>query len=72
MTRRESRALNLLGEAVDWTAHGLMVDGWAALAVVCEEYGLDASNKEHQHEALIELHSLLDEVSEANIQIIWL
>ena len=48
--------------AVTVVGDSVIVDGRAALLLVCEECGLDPASPEHQHEALVELEGALDEL----------
>ena len=47
-----------------------VVDGKAALSLVCEEWGLDPASPEHQHEALVELEGALGELEGAPV-VLW-
>lgn len=58
--------LGLLESAVHYSSDQIVVDGWAAIKAICEEYALDHNSEEHQHEALIELDPLIDALAEAS------
>ena len=70
MSRCDSDLLAPLGSAVYKSADVLIVDGYAALELICLDWGLDAANKEHQHEALAELQSILDTANSEAI-VVW-
>lgn len=56
-------AITVVGDSV-------IVDGRAALLLVCEEWGLDPASPEHQHEALVELEGALGELEGAPV-VLW-
>lgn len=56
--------------AVTVVGDSVIVDGRAALLLVCEEWGLDPASPEHQHEALVELEGALDELEGAPV-VLW-
>jgi hypothetical protein len=52
------------------THEPVLLDGYTLLRTVCEEYALDPENPEHQHEALVEMSSIIDD-SPIPVSIIW-
>lgn len=64
--RRSTYLLN----AITVVGDRVIVDGNAALLLVCEEWGLDPTSPEHQHEALGELEGALGELEGAPV-VLW-
>lgn len=59
------------GATLDTSTSGaLIIDARALLAAIIREHGLDPQNTEHQHDALTELHTIIDKLDPAPL-LLW-